>query len=340
MSPGVLILGILAVLFALIGAHGAKKYLEDQAPVVEVAPPPEPELITVPMAVRDLDEGRTISVGDITTARLTQEQIAQMALPSSFMNRSSDVIGRTLCKSITRGQTFEPGSFYPDGVGPSVAHRLSSGQRAVTIPYEGSASEAGLVTPGAMVDVLFRTFAEPDKMVPETTVTLLENVEVLAVGRETYEGAVGGDETLLERNVTLQVTPAQARALMVVEDHGNVQLVLRNDPDVETVSDSGPSTLHELLGLQEVAPPFQTEIYRRGSLTTVIHGDGGPRLIQQTPYPMPIVESDTTLKAQEVSHTPRNNASANSRPSAGDTSCAGCGTSKDHSVVVSSGAAG
>ena len=59
-SPGILFLGILAVLFGLIGAYGAKKYLEQQ----QVTPPP-PTLaaettITVPL---ELPAKRPVSAG-------------------------------------------------------------------------------------------------------------------------------------------------------------------------------------------------------------------------------------------------------------------------------------
>jgi pilus assembly protein CpaB len=306
MSPGVLVLGILAVLFGLIGAYGAKKYIEGQSRPTETSQPTE-ELISVPLAVRDLPEGRTITAGDITTAQLTAKQIREMALPDSFMDRVPQIVGRTLQRGVTRGQPFEPAVFYPDGVGPRVAERLDTGERAVTIPFEGSASEAGLITPGAYVDVLFRTFADTARMAPETTVTLLDNVKVLAVDREISEGAVGPEGGApAGRNVTLAVSPVQARALKVVEDNGSLMLVLRSERDMPSASESGPSTLHELLGLHPAEPPLRTEIYRRGRLTTVVHGPEGPQYFQQAtaPYGLPVRERQQASDTQRVPHSP------------------------------------
>jgi Flp pilus assembly protein CpaB len=168
--------------------------------------------------------------------------------------------------------------------------------------YEGVASEAGLVTPGVFVDVLFRTHADPGQMIPETTVTLLENVKVLAVGRETFDGAVAGaDEGMSQGSVTLAVTPVQARALTVVEERGTVTLALRGSDETPVATNSGPSTLHELLGLREADPPFRTEIYRGGRLTTVIHGEDGPHYVEQTPYGLPVAESPQEARPAEVS---------------------------------------
>jgi len=53
LSPGVLILGVFAVLFGLVAAYGVKKYLS-QEPVQVAAPaPPAVEKLTVPVAVVD-----------------------------------------------------------------------------------------------------------------------------------------------------------------------------------------------------------------------------------------------------------------------------------------------
>ena len=236
-SPGILFLGILAVLFGLIGAYGAKKYLEQP----QVPPPPTPvaeTTITVPLAIRDLPEGRSIALGDFTTVRLTEQQVRDMNLPEGFMTRSSQIIGRTLRSAVLKSQAFQPEAFLPDGIGPNIASRLGRGERAVSIRCDDSASQAGLITPGAMVDVLFRTTADAAQMLPEATMTLLDNVQVLAVDRETEDGAtpMNANGQPSGRTVTLAVTPLQARALQVVEDRGTLSLVLRGGSEDRLVS--------------------------------------------------------------------------------------------------------
>jgi len=329
MSPGTLILGIFAILFGLVGAYGAKKYLQrdNSTPEAQAAD----ELISVPLALRDLPEGRTVSIGDVTTARLTREQVREKDLPPSLMTNTSQVVGRTLCEPVERGKSFEPTLFYPDGVGPSVADRLETGQRAVTIPFEGSAAESGLITPGAMVDVLFRTLPDGQDPLPETTMTLLENVKVLAVGREIVAGMLARKQRSAGKaTVTLAVTPLQAQALKVVEDRGTLTLVLRNGEDIATARDAGPTTLPDLLGIQEPEQPFKTEIYRRGHLTTIVFDEAGPQTIRETPFGMPIVGRPNEAETKGVSHTPVSGTSASSTSS----QPCGCGSSTAQSVLV------
>jgi pilus assembly protein CpaB len=287
LSPGTLILGIFAILFGLAGAYAVKKHLEARGPE-----PVEPATVTwsVPLAVTDLPANRTIAVGDVTVARLTPEQIEKMELPSSYMLKAAEIVGRTLREAVKKGHAFDPAVLYPAGIGPSLADRLEPGQRAVTIPFDGESAEAGLVTPGAMVDVLFRTFADDQAHLPEATVTLLENVRVLAVGRETFEGSVAAGKKA--GTVTLAVMPEQARALKVVEDRGTLTLVLRNGGDDGPVDAPAPTTLNELLGIQQPKKPFTTEIYRRGHLTTVVHDEGRRTTIEGPgAHDMPVADS-------------------------------------------------
>jgi pilus assembly protein CpaB len=295
-SPGTLILGIFAVLFGLAGAYAVKKHLQAGAPeVVE----PTTTTRSVPLAVTDLPAGRTLPVGDVTVAHVTEAQLERMPLPDSYMGKAAEIVGRTLREAVKKGQAFDPVVFYPVGIGPSVADRLEPGQRAVTIPFDGSTADAGLITPGAIVDVLFRSFADDQQQLPEATVTLLENVNVLAVGRETFEGAVGGGAKA--KTVTLAVAPEQAHALKVVEGRGSLTLVLRGGDDDASADAPAPTTLSELLGIQEPKKPLATEIYRRGQLTTVVHHEGQLKAIRPSgPYDTPIVGQPQVASSRVV----------------------------------------
>lgn len=287
-SPGTLILGIFAVLFGLVGAYAAKQYLS--TPPAAVAEKPKASI--VPMAAGDLVPGRTLTLGDVVLMRLTPDQTQKMHLPSLYMVNPQQIIGRTLRVPLAKGEAFTPTSFYPEGMGPSVAERLKPGYRAATVPLENSAAELSVVTPGTMVDIVFRTNRDAVQNMPETTVNLLENVEVLAVGSETFQGArplaVGRMESTFKTNVTLAVSPQQVSALKVVEGRGTMSLVARNPQDKGSAGPSQPQTLANLLRVAEPKPPFTTEIYRRGSLTTVTFNDGQRSATRQDSDGFPI----------------------------------------------------
>ena len=291
LSPGTLIVGIFAVLFGLVAAYVAKDYMQEQE--AEAAAIAEPVMTRVPMAVADLPAERTITKDDIMTVPQTDAQLKDYEQFVPYMVRPQEIIGRTLSRPMPQGAVFEVANLYPVGVGPDLAERLEEGERAVTIPFTGSIAQTGLVKPGAIVDVLFRTQENGKEAIEETTLTLLEQVRVLAVGEQTFQGASG----TAGGSVTLAVSALQARALKVVEDRGSLTLVLRNGEDDIAAETSGPTTLGELLG-KRPGKPFSTEIYRRGRLTTVTHGAGEPIYVHHdTPYGMPVTKQVPAAQA-------------------------------------------
>ncbi len=275
LSPGTLLLGVFAVLFGLIGASVAKQYLREK-------PQPEPVAAqgrqTVPLASTDLPPDRTLTLGDVMLVKMSREEMRKRGVPGDHMTDPRQVIGRTLQTAVKRGQAFRTTEFYPEGIGPSVAKRLKPGYRAVTIALEDVAAQAGLVSPGAYIDVILRTFPNEKEHVPETTVTLLLSVEVLAIGRETSLGAratqVGRSRGSAASTVTLAVTPDQASALKVVENRGTLSLILRNPDGEENLARTAPRTLASLLGLPKPEKPLVTEIYRRGQLSIATFDKG------------------------------------------------------------------
>ena len=282
LSPGTLILGIFAILFGLIAAYAAKNYLREQ----QAQAADGPAGTSVPMAVADLPAERTITRDDIMSVRLTEKQLEEYNDYVPYMMRGQEIIGRTLSKPMKRGGVFQIANLYPVGIGPNLADRLQEGERAVTIPFTGSIAQTGLIKPAAIVDVLFRTSENGQEVLPETTLTLLERVRVLAVGQQTFEGAVGAGD--VGGTVTLAVTALQAKALKVVEDRGTLTLVLRSDDDTVAAGTSGPTTMEELLGKRSNRP-FSTQVFRRGQLTTVIHqGDQPTYIYHDTPFGMPV----------------------------------------------------
>jgi pilus assembly protein CpaB len=282
-TPGTIIVGIFAILFGLVGAYAVQRYLAP--PAAPVAAPPA-ERIRLPQASIDLAPGRPLTLGDIAIVSYTPQQLKKIDLPDQYMVNPQQIIGRILREPVTKGAAFTTASFYPEGTGPSVAERLEPGLRAVTVPIQGTGLLNGLASAGARVDVLFRTFENQEKNVPATTVTLLEDVEILAVGRNVVPGAqMSGDVSA----VTLAVTPEQANALKIVEGQGDFSLALRGGDDDSFTAGSGPQTLHSLLKLPPKQEPHKLEIWRGRSLQTVTFE--GDKIVEQTTIDMPVAPS-------------------------------------------------
>ena len=266
-SPGTLLLGVVAVMFGLLGAYIVQKNMQPPRPVAQAAP--EPQTFLVPRASMDLQAGREITMGDIIIHRLTPEQIKQAGLPGTFMSRTSDIIGRTLRVDLPRGASFDTHLFYPEGTGPNIVEGLDPGMRAVTIKVASDEAVEGFATPGTWVDVLFRSEEDSQDDLPEMTVSLLDGVKVLAVNSTTTETRhVRGTPISQQRtSVTLAVTPDQAVALRVVEGRGTMALALRHPDDILNDGRLAGMTMDRLLN--RPSSRERIEVYRGRAISQV-----------------------------------------------------------------------
>lgn len=121
------------------------------------------------------------------------------------------------------------------GLAPIIKKR----NRAVSISISGAAAVSGLVKPNDHVDVL-GTFTFPSRTNPQqvesVTLTLMQNVTVLATGQRLAQQAIemasapqqGGYST-----VTFEVSPREAEILVFAQQtRGQLYLSLRNPEDI------------------------------------------------------------------------------------------------------------
>lgn len=302
LSPGTVIVGIFAVLFGLVGAYAVRQSLLPQQ--TEQAAPQAPPRTRVPVASGDLEPGRPITLGDVAIMQLSADQLktASANWPSQYMINPDQIIGRTLKEPVPRGQPFGATDFYPEGMGPTVQDRLKPGFRAVTIPIASNSPGAGMAMPGAFVDVLFRARATEELDFPETTMTLLESVEVLAVGENIIPGKPVDVSRGFPENVTLAVSPEQAAALKVVESRGELMLTLRSADDLEQVGDIEPQTLESLLGVvvEPTPPAITTVIYRGNSQQMNSFSSASPGAGRVTARPVPRTGQSTSPQESDT----------------------------------------
>ena len=292
LSPGTLIVGVFAILFGLVGAYAVKRALQRPLQTAVEEPKEKEQPMMLPVAALDLPAGRSLVEEDLMSVTMTREAMAKAKFPPLVMQKPAQIAGRILRKTHKRGKPFEPADFYPKGMGPSIVENLQPGERAVTIASQPNAVDETFVTPGAIVDVLFRATADEKLELPDATVTLLSRVRVLAVGHVTVDGESppakpqGGQAP---QTVTLAVNENQARALKVADGRGTLSLVLRPIQDKTLALKEGPTTLAGLLGLKEPEKAFVSEIYRGVHLTTLtFRGGKREKLVLDGPYGLPV----------------------------------------------------
>lgn len=146
--------------------------------------------------------------------------------------------------------------------GKALSFQIPAGLRGFTVEVETKTSPAALLVPGDFVDVIVSaelirlgtttgsaapTLGDNNEK-PKAAVTLLQNVQVLAVQRKyvsdgvAYDDATRGEGVAEDDDVnyvTLAVTPEQAQLLWLASQEGKITLTLRAFGD-DRVSELNP----------------------------------------------------------------------------------------------------
>ena len=250
LTPAALTLLMLAVVGLLVVGYVAKNLLAR-----DVAPPSDP-IITVPMALADLEPGTVISQAHIALGRVRQSQLVPETIQSDEI-----VIGRVVRERIPAARPILTTNLYSPGEFPPL--QLEPGQRAVAVAMDDSTSAVdGLVRAGEYVDVHFTPSSyRGQETSGGLTMTLFKGVKVLALNRSTYGASPAGRGG---STVTLALTEEQANILIQARDKGGLTLTYtpegRGNGGV-AVSREDRATLDEILGLEPEARPFVSEVF-------------------------------------------------------------------------------
>lgn len=241
-TPATVTFGVLITLIGLVVAYIVRTSLTPRATA---------ELTRrVPVAVSEISKDTVLTPEHIVFATVAIEKTR-----GAFLMREALFGRRVKAERIAANQPFLTTQLYPPGEGPQLSAKLEKGFRAVTIETSSSsATLQGMVRPGDHVDVLMTVTGNRDIESP-TTLTLLENVQLLAVSRNQSE-RVDTRESRDSSVVTLAVTPEQANILVLAKDRGELHLALRGAEETGRVGDNR-ITLNELLGIE--APPSAAE---------------------------------------------------------------------------------
>jgi Flp pilus assembly protein CpaB len=120
---------------------------------------------------------------------------------------------------------------------PSLALTTPSGYRAVTVLVDSLSAVGGMISPGDFIDIISHLSVPSDirdsKKAETVTVTLFQNVKVLAVGNNIIPGSSSYELQQKSPNlaVTFALNPQEASLLTFAQQHGKLQFVLRTPLD-------------------------------------------------------------------------------------------------------------
>ena len=225
--------------------------------------------VKVLCAARDVPEG----------AELTRAMVAVREVPARFVTDSymaveengsvkNDPVGQRVLVPLKAGDPVLVSHFAParDAELSGMVHPKG---RAVTVDVQERNAVGLWVRPNDHVDVV-GSFRDPQTQQLKS-VTLLQNVVVLATGRVNANTAHVPDEDRRYTSVTLLVLPEEAEILTLAQETGTLTLLLRNPDDLDSQEKRSVVDQRQLL-TGERAGELQQKRYRTIQIIRGVRG--------------------------------------------------------------------
>lgn len=203
------------------------------------------EQIEVTVFRRDMIKGEEIKREDLAGMMMFRQNLRRNEVLPRDIHL---IVGRRLARdvpklvAITFSDVVMPTA--REGSMSEMARLVREGERAISISVDSVGSVTNLVQPNDHVDII-ATFRFPsergDQSLDTVTLTLLQNVTVLATGQTLpyaeWQGRQPARRGASYAQVTLAVTPKEAELLVFAQQKGNLVLSLRNGEDILTEQD-------------------------------------------------------------------------------------------------------
>lgn len=195
-------------------------------------------VVDILIASRDVPRGQVITPDHMRWAPWPEAAVNQ-----KFITRAAqpDAI-RQIAGSVVSERVVELEPIYQDKIGPrgagALASLLPAGKRAIAVRINAENTAGGFILPNDHVDVLHSTQAPAGAGGERRTITrtILRNVMVLAIDQVMHADAeteAKAKPAVIGKTATLELTSAQAEAIIAAEATGALSLVLRSVKDID-----------------------------------------------------------------------------------------------------------
>lgn len=214
---------IIAVALALVTAILVYSYVSSIDR--ETVAAPKADLVTVYVATRTIPARTEVKAEDVEKVQIDRQLMA-----SSAITDINNIVGRYTLESIISGEQILSERL-ADEKSMLFSYRVPKGTRAVSINVSEQIDVSDLIRPGDFVDVIasYDKEEEDDGEVvtffPRITKTLLQNVEVLALGQEVTASAENPKDKA--STVTLAIKQGDVEQFIFASEYATLRLALR-----------------------------------------------------------------------------------------------------------------
>lgn len=270
---------VAALGFGALAVLGARGYLAERLEIEKARIAPMQATIEVVVARHDLEPGAVVDPGSMAVRAVPADLVPGSAvLPERF----DEHVGARILQAMRSGEPLLANAIA--GLDASTfSSRIRPGIRAMSVLVDEVNSVSGMLQPGDRIDLLFTVrppVASGMPPAPEVTSTLMQDVAVLATGRQVRADMGEAHDLRYDLRqdrrhftaITVEVSPSQAQQLIVAQRTGKLTAMLRNPDDRQPLP---PRTL-DLNALLGIEPPSPETIMPRRVGPELIVGGRGP----------------------------------------------------------------
>lgn len=191
----------------------------------------------------------------LTAEHLKMVEWPVSALPPGAIRESKEIVDRVLISHVIAGEPIRALQLAAKDAGNGLAALIPAHMRAMAVRVDDVVGVAGFIHPDDRVDVIVTLRPSKPADAEFTSKVILQNVKVLAVGKEIEIADTARRQASPATVATLLVGPAQAEKLALAANEGRLVLTLRSWTDSAAVDTVGmnPSALLAESGV--VTPP-------------------------------------------------------------------------------------
>jgi len=231
---------LLAILLAVLA--GGMSYSALNKKVAEITQGWQLRVILV--AAIDLPEGTELSSEHLRVAEIPEKFVTDSVITPENKER---ILSHKITINLRAGDPLMWSHLQSSLGSFRLGNVVNKNFRAVTIKTSDTSAVGQFIHPNDQVDVV-GIFQDPDTR-EQVSVTLLQNVLVIATGKisgNTKRNLLRSEE-LDYNHVTLMVLPEEAEILLLAQNLGALNLILRNPMDSTILEEKGRVSIRTLM---------------------------------------------------------------------------------------------
>lgn len=223
--------GVMVVASVVLGAaavYFARNFIEERVNLYKSQLDKEEAMIQVVVPNTPLAQGTVV----------TKEQLSLREVPASFTHGNAltgdsfaSAVGQRLRTGIAPGKPLL--WTHLEGGGGTFSDSLVEGNRALTVPVDTINSISGMLQPSDNIDLFLSQTRKGQKEI----YPIMQNLHVLATGRHTEVDKSGQPTGRSYSTITVEVSPKDAKRLVLAQSVGRLTATLRNREDDSPIDD-------------------------------------------------------------------------------------------------------